>query len=439
MELTIAPGDGLVDEVPDLVVQGLGTHEHVTVRIDVTDAAGRAWRSVNRYRADAGGVAGPATCAPVAGSYTGVDPTGPWWSMAHVQRDVPPVAFSAPDDQLVWTVRCAADAARQVRRTVVRRWRARRITRTEAVDEGLRVVEFAPRALDSGLRPVVVLIPGSTGVEAVTPTAALLASRCGFTTVVLGYAGGEGQPATLREVPLERLARAVGALADGRRVGVVACSVGTGGALAALALGRVPVRAVVAVAPTHVVWQALGPGGPPPRTSAWTYKDAALPYVPVRSELLLPQLAARAVLRRLPGGRSRSPALRTRLAFAAGLRDAAAVENALIPVEDIAAPLMAVAGGKDAVWPADEMARALIERRRTVPAEDVLLIHPGAGHVLRPPLIPTTVDRTADLVSGGTPQANALAQSETWAAMTSFLERHLQETRRTEAADDNAG
>ncbi|MFD7442791.1 acyl-CoA thioesterase/bile acid-CoA:amino acid N-acyltransferase family protein [Streptomyces sp. NPDC059909] len=426
MELTIAPGDGLVDEVPDLVVQGLGAHEEVTVRIDVTDAAGRAWRSVNRYRADAGGVAGTARNAPIAGSYTGVDPTGPWWSMTCVRRDLPPVAFSAPDDQLIWTVRCAADAARQVRRTVVRRWRARRITRTETVDEGLRVVEFAPRAIDTGPPPVVVLIPGSTGVEAVAPTAALLASRCGFTTLVLGYLGGEWQPATLRDIPLERLVRAVGAVATGRRVGVVAYSVGTGGALAALALARIPVRAVVAVAPTHVVWQAPGPGCPPPKTSAWTYKGAPMPYVPVRSRLLLPQIAGRAVLRRLPGGRARSTALRMRPAYAAGLRDTAAVENALIPVEDITAPLMAVAGTEDAVWPAAAMARALIERRRTVPAEDVLLIHPGAGHFLRPPLVPTTVDRTADLVSGGTPQANALAQSETWAAMTRFLERHLQ-------------
>ncbi|UNM11895.1 acyl-CoA thioesterase/BAAT N-terminal domain-containing protein [Streptomyces formicae] len=54
MELIIKPGEGLVDEVPELVVQGLGPHEQVTVRIDVTDAAGTAWRSVNRYRADRG-------------------------------------------------------------------------------------------------------------------------------------------------------------------------------------------------------------------------------------------------------------------------------------------------------------------------------------------------------------------------------------------------
>ncbi|MCX4514962.1 acyl-CoA thioesterase/BAAT N-terminal domain-containing protein [Streptomyces sp. NBC_01619] len=425
MELTIAPGEGLVDEVPELVVQGLRPHEQVTVRIDVTDAAGRAWRSDNRYRADAHGVAGPAMSAPLAGSYSGVDPSGPWWSMHSVQRHRSPVIFTAPDDQLTWTVRCAADRARQVRRTVVRRWRARRVTRTESMDEGLRVVRFAPRPLGSGPRPVVVLIPGSTSMEAVTPTAALLASRCGFTTVVLGYVGGQGQPRTVANVPLERFTRAVSALAERRRVAVVAHSVGTGGALAALALARVPVRAVVAIAPTHVVWQALGSGGRPPMTSSWTYRAAPLPYVPVRGELLLPQLARHALLRRLPGGGSRSTALRLRSAYGAGLWDSAAVKKALIPVEHITAPLLAVAGTDDAVWPSEAMARALVERRRTVAAQDDLLIHPGAGHFMRPPLVPTTADRDGILVSGGTPQANALAQAETWAAMTRFLERHL--------------
>ncbi|MFC5804777.1 acyl-CoA thioester hydrolase/BAAT C-terminal domain-containing protein [Streptomyces formicae] len=345
--------------------------------------------------------------------------------MTCVRRDRPPVAFTAPDSQLTWTVRCAADPARQVRRTVLRRWRARRIARTETYDEGLRVVEFAPPALRSGTRPVVVLVPGSTGVEAVTPAAALLASRCGFTTVVLGYAGGAGQPRTLKDVPLEPFVRAVDALAQGRRVAVVAYSAGTGGALSALAHARVPVRAVVAVSPTHVVWQALESGGLPPKASSWTYGGAALPYVPVRGGLLLSQVAGRALLRRLPGGHARSAALRLRSAYAAGLRDTAAVQKALILVERIEAPLMAVAGGADALWPAEAMARALVDRRRTLPVDDVLLIHPGAGHFLRPPLIPTTAGRTRALVGGGTPQANALAQRETWEAMTRFLERHL--------------
>ncbi len=77
------------------------------------------------------------------------------------------------------------------------------------------------------------------------------------------------------------------------------------------------------------------------------------------------------------------------------------------------------------MWPGEDMARALIERRRTLPVRDVLLVHPGAGHFMRPPVVPTTVDRNADLVSGGTPQANALAQAQTWASMTHFLRERL--------------
>lgn len=429
VELTVSPADGLADDVPAVIARGLLPDEPVTVAVRVTDAAGVRWESVNTYLADSRGVMDCATTAPDQGTYRGMDAAGPWWSMTPAARHAPPAAFAACDDRLTWTVDCRpAGSGPGRRREVVRRWRAPHVTRSDTVLDGLRHVTYSPGGSGEPL-PVVVLVPGAGGVEQVAPAAALLASRCGVTATVLGYAGGPGQPSSLREVAVERLGRGIAAAAGGTsatppRTAVVAYADGTAGALTALALEEIPVRAVVAVSPTHVVWQALAAGGPPPQTSAWSHLGEPLPYVPVRSERLLPELAAHALLRHLPGGRDQPAAVRTLAAYAAGLHDHAAVGAAVIPVERIAAPLMAVAGTADETWPAQAMARALIDRHHASPHAhegpdgDVLLVNRGAGHALPAPLVPT-----AD--GHGTPSADAAAQRAAWTAMTRFLRRHL--------------
>ncbi|MFK0239152.1 acyl-CoA thioesterase/bile acid-CoA:amino acid N-acyltransferase family protein [Streptomyces vinaceus] len=426
MELDISHENSLVDVAPVLHLHELGPHTEVVVRIDVTDAAGATWRSANLYRADSRGTVRTDRDAPLSGTYEGVDATGPWWSMeCRPAPGRPATAFTAPDSALTWSVECVAqNATARLRRDVVRRWRADPVSKAEEQLDGMRLLRFALPSDTSAGRPVVVVVPGTTGSEAVSPAAALLASRTGFDTVVLDYQAASDPPA-LREVPLERLASGIDAAARGLPSAVVAYSVGTGGALAALALTATPVRAAVAIAPTHVIWQALANSGRPPQTSAWSYQSTPMAYAPIRGELLLPQLAYHALANRFRSRAVRSTALRLKPAYVAGLRRVP--PDAVIPVERIAAPLMAIAGTDDAMWPSEHMARALIDRRRSaaVPEADVLMICPKAGHFLRPPYIPTTVDRNADLVAGGVPAATAKAQEESWGALCAFLQRHL--------------
>jgi hypothetical protein len=85
-----------------------------------------------------------------------------------------------------------------------------------------------------------------------------------------------------------------------------------------------------------------------------------------------------------------------------------------------------VAGEADAMWPSAAMARALVDRRRQHGGHPtdrllLLLLLPGAGHFLRPPVTPTTVDRNDSLVSGGTPRASARGQRAAWDAVLGFL------------------
>ena len=101
-------------------------------------------------------------------------------------------------------------------------------------------------------------------------------------------------------------------------------------------------------------------------------------------------------------------------------RDVARAADAAIPVERIDAPMLLIAGEADAMWPSVSMAAALAARRGHRPTDRVLVL-PGTGHFVSPPATPTTVDRNADLVSGGTPEATAHGQRAAWNAALTFL------------------
>lgn len=418
MELHVTPLDGPVDVAPTLAVRGVSAGTPVTMTIRTTDAAGQLWCSSGTY---------PVTAD---GSFEMDDPERPWWDMRFDDPHAVPVAFSAPDDALDYqvSVSCAVGSAESVIR---RRWSSAGAPEDLAGD-GWRLRLYRPDGSDDA-RPGVLVVPGSTGVSAFAPTAALLATH-GYAAGVLGYMQGPGLPSSFRRIPVETIVAAAKAFfdappVDADRVGLLAVSVGVAAALAALGGDDAPrVRGVVAVSPTHVVWQALGDGGPPPKASMLTSGGRDLPYVPVRGEKLIGQMVRNAVVRRL-SNRPTSSALRLLPAYTGGLANADAVAAAVLPVARIAAPLLAVAGSDDAMWPSATMAQALIERRRVHGVgDDRLLLLPGAGHFLRPPVTPTTVDRNDALVSGGTPRGTARGQRAAWDATLEFLAKATRST-----------
>lgn len=260
------------------------------------------------------------------------------------------------------------------------------------------------------------------------PTAVLLASR-GHPSAVLGYCQEDGLPASMRAIPVEVLTEAIGAFAtmetvDPARIAVWAASVGTGLALAALAgPDRPHVCRVIAVSPTDVVWQALAEHGPPPKASSLARSGVELAYLPMHGERLLGQLVRHALTRRLPG-RARSSAMRLYPAYTRGKESPAVIAAASIPVEDIAAPMLLIAGTEDEMWPSATMAQTIARRRREhgVGTDDHLLLLPDAGHFMRPPGTPSTADRSADLVSGGTQDGIARGKRQAWQAALAFLD-----------------
>lgn len=418
MELTVQPAAGHVDTVPRLVVKG--APGRVRLEVSTTDAAGSAWRSSGSYPVD------------TDGGLLLDDAERPWWDMAFTDAGAVPVAFTAPDTELRYeaAVLSTDDGGRATNRVELRRRWGPAGSAEDMRGDGFVLRVYHPDDAKAPA-PGVVVVPGSTGVSAMAPTAALLAAH-GYAAAVLGYMQEPGLPSGFRQIPVEAILaglRAFTALpsVDPDRVAVLAASVGTAAALTALADDAAPpVGAVVVVSPTHVVWQALAEGGPPPNASMLTLGGHDLPYVPIRGEKLLGQVVRNQLTRRFSRG-PRSTALELLPAYEAGLAAHDKVAAATIPVERIDAPMLALAGEADAMWPSAAMAEALVDRRRQRPtsAGDRLLVLPGAGHFIRPPVIPTTVDRNEALVSGGTPEGTAKGQRAAWDALLAFLSENV--------------
>jgi hypothetical protein len=80
----------------------------------------------------------------------------------------------------------------------------------------------------------------------------------------------------------------------------------------------------------------------------------------------------------------------------------------------------------DQMWPGTEMAAALMRRSAEAGRRgDRHRSFADAGHIIRPPIMPTTITWTEGLYSGGTPEGRARANQEAWAEILRFLGEHL--------------
>jgi dienelactone hydrolase len=101
---------------------------------------------------------------------------------------------------------------------------------------------------------------------------------------------------------------------------------------------------------------------------------------------------------------------------------------ATIPAERSRAALLLIGGGDDQLGDSGACVMRLAARLKraayTHPYET--LIYPAAGHVLLGTgWRPTTTDNTDVFQDGGTPEADAHAQAESWTKMLAFLGRQL--------------
>ena len=239
----------------------------------------------------------------------------------------------------------------------------------------------------------------------------------GYPTLALFYCGPGTSRPDLRETPLEIFKTAIDWLArqpsvDARHMGIIGASAGaTAGLLAAVNDPRI--KAVVAIVPGSVVWEAPVPGAP--AASMYTVGGVPLPFVhgpdgTLPKEVLLAKM--RESLRNPPSG-------------------------AVIPVEKIKGAVLLVSGQEDRSWPsatmADQIATRLRDKGFTFPFEND--VYPDAGHgffaahdssdLWFTALYQRLMTPAAFPEMGGTTAGNLAAQKGSWPKTLSFLQKYL--------------
>ena len=205
----------------------------------------------------------------------------------------------------------------------------------------------------------VLTLAGSSG--RVDADRARLFARHGALAESIQWFGGPGQHPQPWEIPIEQFQTRVVELQRSCDHIIVA---GTSfGSEAAMLTGAYTpgVDAVVAFAPSDVVWAGVTPEGR--QTSHWTMDGQPLPYVPFLEDWK-------------PD--SDPPSFRELYALSHAA-DLDVTEAARIPVERIPT-LILVAGEDDLVWPSAEHARAIVDRRSGHGFATTLVLDEAAGH-----------------------------------------------------------
>jgi dienelactone hydrolase len=427
--IAVQPGTELLAVDPmSVVVEGVGAGAEVTLRatrvVQEFTGSTRPYRAEARFNADSRGRIELATAAPLpGGSYQGADLRGLFWSMTPA-----PAGTEAPPLRLVKLEALKADGSVLAQTTVTLRAALPEVQQRKAEPFAGAVFASLPGAKK---RPALILLGGSEGGSMITRDAPVWASR-GYAVLALPYYSPGGWspsgptppelpalPPAFADIPLERLETARDWLAqqpevDATRIGVMGTSKGAEFAL--LAATRMPwLKAVVAIVPSDVVWEGWGPGVAPGTRSSFAWKGEPLPFVPYLDfdkEFAGFSTGADVKIRRpQDNGRAANPGR---------------VPAARIPVERIAAPVFVAGAHDDQIWDSGSMAQAIADTRRKAGLPTVALVFKDAGHYLGGTgLAPTTQYNAGPMKAGGTPEATARAQAQTWEGMTAFLRRHL--------------
>ncbi len=420
IEIHVGPPRSMVDEPLAIRLTGLEPGRAVTLRASQTDDLQRTWRAHATFVADAHGEVDLAEHAPTSGTYAEADAMGLIWSMA-LAADEPNQApfFRKEPTPLPVEFVAEVDGAPAARATTERLYVADGVERIVVREAGLVGTLFVPPG--DGPHPVVITLSGSGG--GLSESGAALYASHGYAGFALAYFNYEDLPRELVEIPLEYFEEAIGWLQrqprlDGDRIAVSGTS--RGGELVLLLGATFPaIKAVVAYVPSGIVYGGIGRSGVRGASPAWTFRGAGIPYMQPRPEKLSPE----------PPPPPPGQPIPLTVRFLHGLEDEEAAARVEIPVERINGPVLLISGKDDAMWPSERLAE--IARRRFeahhFPHPYRHLAYEGAGHMIGPPYLPTTVlasrhPLTGELFAyGGTPRAYAAARRDSWREILAML------------------
>jgi dienelactone hydrolase len=383
-------------------ITGLAEGEPIAISAEMDP-----WRSTATFIADAGGTVSTARDAPVAGSYSGVDRDGLFWSMDTSQLTSAGIGNVRLSVTREGSEILSANLERTAQAPGVR----------EVNPSGASFVGKLLLPPGEGPFPALVAFGGSEGGLSGGLIYAGDLTAAGYAVLALAYFGEAGLPQALVHVPLEYFDGALAWLAKRPevrpdRLGVIGAS--RGGEAALLVASRHPeLKAVVADAPSAYVWADPAP--------PWTSDGLPLPFV--------------APSDRSPDRVSASHGMWA-YAYAPVFLDAVLhanpsdLERARIHVEKIHAPVALFAGADDKLWPSCEFEKRVSDKVAASGGRVESTCFPNAGHRVASVLgVPTTwsdvSSHDSHIALGGTPAGTAKAGRERRAKLLSFLAKTL--------------
>lgn len=400
--IAVTPAHGLITEPRQITLHGFTPGSVVSVQARSTWSDGTVWRSHTRFLADSTGRIDTTTAMPLDG-YRMPSAMGILWSM---QPDDESAMFPPSSTQPLQIHLTASDATGlQASADIEQSFMAPGVTMRDIQQDGVVGALYTPAT--AGPHPVIIYMNGSSG--GIHHARAALFAAQGYACLALGVFNCPGRPRYISRTPLEYFENALQWVHRTLQpaAGFVAMAgISRGSEMALLSASYFPalVSAVIGYVPTSTINGVASAGRPEDTRSAttWTYQGEDLPNV------WEPSATAdwgKAVPYKDEG-------VRQTPAFISTLEDPLAVARASIPVEHIRCPVLLLSSSDDGFWPSTLYAQ-LVQQRLQAPCvhKDYL----DAGHYLFYPGLPCTVISKAHAMSGmrvssgGTPEANALA------------------------------
>jgi hypothetical protein len=239
-------------------------------------------------------------------------------------------------------------------------------------------------------------------------------ARQGYAALALAYWRAPGLPQTLELIPLEYFDRAVAWLearpdVDPKAIGAIGWSRGSEAALL-LASRNPDVRAVVAVAPSGIVWQGINYANGSSQ-GAWTVGGKPLPFVHPLAAAYRPDSPLKAV-------------------FLGAMAEADQHPETAIPIERIHGPILFLSGDDDQLWPSGLMAERMMARLKAhrFGYSYAHLSYQGAGHVVFVGAPDGAMARAMGKPSpmlGGSAEGDAKAWADDWPKVLAFYGKAL--------------
>lgn len=289
------------------------------------------------------------------------------------------------------------------------------VTKTDVRDNGLYGELYVP-AHDKPL-PALIVLGGSEGGIDTSSRVGVTFTGQGYAVLSLAYFAEMGLPQTLEDVPLEYFDKAVEWLKkqpgiNPKAIGVVGGSRGSEAALLLASRNR-DVRAVMAFAPSGIVWQGLDFSDVANMGPAWTAGGKPLPFV-------------------IPDQASYRPNASMKPMFDKALANADKRPETVIPVEKINGPILLISGKSDALWPSADMAERIVKRLKDKGFKHGVqhLTYEGAGHFVFMGDPSTSAAKSAaragpNPMMGGDGPANAAAWADDWPKTIAFFDKAL--------------